>query len=167
MHITVYGTMLSQGPLTPLYNFDSGSAFYNLIVRPHRVNLFVWIRFWFSREIIVSDKQQWGNNLANLTLFNHELSYLSSLTIRAEKHSMGVILSSLLDCLPYTVIYLSLELKKWSQDTMVSLRIQRALVIYKGIQLMNIILTTRLPWEEVNLLCLSGYKTFTDVPKEV
>lgn len=39
MHFTVYGTLLSQGPLTALYNFDSGSAFYNLIVGPHRVTL--------------------------------------------------------------------------------------------------------------------------------
>lgn len=39
MHFTVYGTLLSQGPLTALYNFDSGSAFYNLIVGPHRVSL--------------------------------------------------------------------------------------------------------------------------------
>lgn len=56
MHITVHGTMLSQDPLTALYNFDSGSAFYNLIVGPHGVNLFVWIHFWFSREIFVSEK---------------------------------------------------------------------------------------------------------------
>lgn len=32
---------------------------------------------------------------------------------------------------------------------------------------MNIILITRQPQEEVNLLRISGYKTFTDVPKEI
>lgn len=42
MHITVYGTRLSQGPLTALYDFDSGSAFYNLIVGPRRVNLYLY-----------------------------------------------------------------------------------------------------------------------------
>ena len=42
MHFTVYGTLLSQGPLTALYNFDSGSAFYNLIAGPHRVTLYLY-----------------------------------------------------------------------------------------------------------------------------
>lgn len=42
MHFTVYGTLLSQGPLTALYNFDSGSAFYNLIVGPYRVTLYLY-----------------------------------------------------------------------------------------------------------------------------
>lgn len=42
MHITVYGTRLSQGPLTALYDFDSGSAFYNVIVGPRRVNLYLY-----------------------------------------------------------------------------------------------------------------------------
>lgn len=32
---------------------------------------------------------------------------------------------------------------------------------------MSIMRTTRLPQEEVHLLCISGYKTFTDVPKEM
>lgn len=34
--------MLSQCPLTAFYNFDSGTAFYNLIVGPHRVNLYLY-----------------------------------------------------------------------------------------------------------------------------
>lgn len=46
---------------------------------------------------------------------------------------MCVIQASLLGCLPYTVIYLNLELKTWAQGRMGSLRIQRALVSYKGI----------------------------------
>ena len=32
---------------------------------------------------------------------------------------------------------------------------------------MSTILITRQPREEVNLLCISGCKTFTDVPKEI
>lgn len=42
MHIVQYGAMLSQGPLTALHKFDSGTSFYNLIVATHWVNLYLY-----------------------------------------------------------------------------------------------------------------------------
>lgn len=88
MHFTVYGTLLSQGPLTALYNFDSGSAFYNLIVGPHRVtlNLYGFISD-FLKEPFASERAAVRKQPDTV---NRKLSYRSSLTIRAENNSLGV-----------------------------------------------------------------------------
>lgn len=69
----------SKVPVTAPYNFDSGTAFYNLIVGPHKVKSVICVdSFQISGEIgytpFVSQKgQQWEKS--NLVL-NCRLPYL-------------------------------------------------------------------------------------------
>lgn len=47
------GLCFLKVPLIALYNFDSGTAFSNLIVGPHRYNLsFAWIHLGFLGRLL-------------------------------------------------------------------------------------------------------------------
>lgn len=109
MHFTVYGTLLSQGPLTAFCNFDSGSAFYNLIVGPHRVTLYLYglISDFFKGALCI--RQSSSEKITGHCLL------ASFLTIQVSLSELKTILwvfiqSSLLGCLsPHTVVYFNTE----------------------------------------------------------
>lgn len=115
----------------------------------------------FLGRSLCQSNWQWGKILA---LFNCELSFMSDLELKKSPMECS--------CNPTSQVVSPLycDLLNSQIENMVSRQKRKPEnpkgFSHKRIQLMSTILITRQPREEVNLLCISRCKTFTDVPKE-